>query len=139
MIDQEIVRSKIAQVQHYVQRLREKQSVSIQELQANEDLQDIVLHNLQNAIQGCLDMATHIIADEGWAIPPTQAGLFQTLSDHQVVSPEQSAQMKAMVGFRNIIIHEYAVVNMKKVYDILMHHLQDFDRFCQQVIRYARL
>ncbi len=139
MVDQDIVRSKIAHIQHSLQRLREKQSVSLQELQSNEDIQDIVLHNLQNAIQGCLDLASHIIADEGWAIPPAQAGLFQVLSEHQVLTAEQAAEMKAMVGFRNIIVHEYATINMKKVHEVLIKRLQDFDRFCQQVIRYAGL
>ena len=139
MVDQEIVRSKIAHIQHSLQRLREKQSVSLRELQSNQDIQDVVLHNLQNAIQGCLDLSSHIIADEGWAIPPTQAGLFQVLSDHKIITPEQAVKMKAMVGFRNIIVHEYAVINVDKVHDILVHSLQDFDKFCQQVIRYTGL
>ena len=139
MVDQEIVRTKIAQIQHHTQRLQEKQSVSFQVFQQNEDLQDIVLHNLQNAIQGCLDLASHIIADGRWAIPPTQAGLFQALSDHQIITTEQAGKMKAMVGFRNLIVHEYTTLNLKKVYEMLTERLRDFDPFLQEVIRYAGL
>lgn len=132
MVDQEIIRTKIARIQHHMQRLQEKRSVSFQTFQQNEDLRDIVLHNLQNAIQGCLDLASHIIADGRWAIPPTQAGLFQALSDHQIITAEQAAEMKAMARFRNTL-------NLKKVYEILTERLRDFDLFLQEVIRYAGL
>lgn len=139
MVDREIVRTKIARIEHHVRRLREKQSVPLEAFRANEDIQDIVLRNLQNGIQGCLDLASHLVGDEGWKVPSTQAGLFQTLSDHKVITQDEADRMKAMVGFRNLIVHEYAEVNFEKVYDILIHHLDDFTHFCRQVIRHAGL
>ncbi len=139
MVDLEIIRTKITQIEHHIHRLGEKRSISFQEFQKNEDIQDIVLRNLQNAIQGSLDLAGHIVADEGWTIPSTQAELFETLSDHKVITPEQAEMMKGMVGFRNIVVHEYGKINLKKVHEILTNNLKDFDRFCQQVIRYVGL
>ena len=139
MVDREIIRTKIAQIQHRLRRLQEKRSAPLELFQTDEDLQDIVLRNLQNAIQGCVDLASHIVVDEGWAVPPTQAGLFQTLSDHQVITVDEAARMKGMVGFRNIVVHEYAAVDMKKVHEILTDRLRDVERFLQKVILYAGL
>ncbi len=44
-----------------------------------------------------------------------------------------------MVGFRNVVVHEYAPVDLTKVHQVLTQRLGGLDRFCNSVIRYAGL
>lgn len=44
-----------------------------------------------------------------------------------------------MVGFRNRAVHLYMDMSEKEVYNILLHHLDDFREFILQVVaRYFR-
>ncbi len=139
MVDKRIVTSKISSVKKSISRLNEKKNIKWLEFKSNLDLQDIIMHNLQTAIQGCIDIASHIISDEDWRIPDTLSGLFDILSERKVIDKRMHKTMKAMVGFRNIIIHEYATVDIKKVYSIIKNNLKDFDIFLKQICKFARL
>jgi len=37
---------------------------------------------------------------------------------------------------RNILVHQYVEVDVKKVYAILRDHLDDFDHFARQIKRF---
>ena len=139
MVDIDLVRSKIASMGHNLNRLKEKSNLTWERFQNDLDAQDIILHNLQLAIQICIDIGSHIIADENWEVPSTLGNTFRVLSSHKVISPDMADTMASMVGFRNILIHEYEEVDLKKVHDILINRLIDFENFSRQIIEYLRL
>jgi uncharacterized protein YutE (UPF0331/DUF86 family) len=139
MVNQNIIKAKINHIENNLQRLKEKQSITLDELTRNVDLQDIILHNLQLSIQGCIDIASHIISDEGWTVPDTLAGLFDVLMKHKIISDELSEKLKKMVGFRNIIIHEYESIDLNKVHNILKQDIKDIYTFLKQICIYARI
>jgi len=68
MVNRSLVLKKIAHVRHGLSRVREKCRISLKALENDLDTQDIILHNLQLTIQGCIDIGAHIIADEGWGV-----------------------------------------------------------------------
>ena len=139
MVNQSIVKAKITHIENNLQRLKEKQNISLSELKKNQDLQDIILHNLQLSIQGCIDIASHIISDQGWAVPDTMAGLFDTLVKHTIIPAELNVKLKNMVGFRNIIIHEYEVIDLNKVHKVLIHDIKDIYAFIKQICNYTKI
>ena len=47
--------------------------------------------------------------------------------------------MRSMVGFRNLIVHEYAGLDMNKVYAIFSSRLSDFNNFLREISVYAKL
>lgn len=139
MVNQSIIKAKINHIENNLSRLKEKQKIALDDLMKDKDLQDIILHNLQLSIQGCIDIASHIISDEGWTVPETLAGLFDILAKHKIVSPDLNEKLKMMVGFRNIIIHEYASIDLNKVYTILKEDINDIYAFLKQICIYAKL
>ncbi len=139
MVNQNIIKAKINHIENNLQRLREKQNITLDELKKNIDLQDIILHNLQLSIQGCIDIASHVISDEGWTVPDTLAGLFDILTKHKIISRDLNEKLKKMVGFRNIIIHEYGTIDLNKVYSILTHDINDINSFLKQICVYANI
>ena len=139
MVNQSVVRAKISGIENNLQRLKEKQKISLQELRDSADLQDIILHNLQLAVQGCIDRAGHIISDAGWSVPGTLAGLFDVLAAHKVFSAGLKDKLKKMAGFRNIIVHEYGSVDLDLVHRILKKDMKDIYLFLKAVCAYAKL
>lgn len=139
MVNQNILKAKISHIEKNSQRLAEKQNISLEEFKRNVDAQDIILHNLQLAIQGCIDIASHIISDEGWIVPDILIGLFDILMQHEIISLELSDRLKKMVGFRNIIVHEYGAIDLDKVHKIIRQDLDDIRLFLKQICTYAKI
>ena len=112
---------------------------SLDTLRNDIDVQDSVLHNLQLAIQGCIDIGSHIISDEGWGIAGSLGDILYTLRDRNVIEAELTERLVSMIGFRNILIHEYDDINIDIVYDILQNRLKDIDQYLLSIIDYFNL
>jgi uncharacterized protein YutE (UPF0331/DUF86 family) len=88
-----------------------------------------VEHTLQIAIQAALDVASHIVSDERLGEPETNRELFERLARHGWLPADLAATMGRMAGFRNIVVHGYAGVNLEIVKDIVEHRLGDLVAF----------
>jgi uncharacterized protein YutE (UPF0331/DUF86 family) len=139
MVDRDIITAKIANIQKNINRLKEKQGLNESDFLKDRDVQDIVLLNLQAAIQGCIDIASHIVSDEGWDIPGSMAGLFDVLSQKGAISENTKGIMRPMIGFRNLIVHEYAALDMSMVYKAFHDKLEDFSIFLKEITIFTGL
>lgn len=103
------------------------------------DVQEIVILNLQSAIQGIIDLAAHIVADEGLGIPQEIRENFDLLQKEGVIPKELTLKVRKIVGFRNIAVHEYQSINVDILKSILTHNLIDVEEFYVTVLRYYNL
>lgn len=133
MVDRALVDRKIERVEYHLKLIRTKKDPGAEAFSRNPDLQSIVLFNLVQAIQSCVDIGAHIISDSGWEMPGSQTGIFLTLAEHKVISKPLAGKMTGMVGFRNRIVHEYEKVDMKIVHEVWRKHLTDLEKFCKAV------
>lgn len=91
--------------------------------------QRFVEHTLQIAIQAALDVASHIVSDQRLGEPNTNRELFDLLARSDWIEPELAATLGRMVGFRNVLVHGYDVVDLDIVRDVVEHRLDDLLRF----------
>jgi uncharacterized protein YutE (UPF0331/DUF86 family) len=92
-------------------------------------------HTLQIAIQAAQDVASHIVSSERLGEPRTNRELFTTLGAHGWL-PESSVEVLVrMIGFRNILVHGYEVVDPEIVKDIVENHLGDLQAFAEVIRR----
>ncbi len=92
---------------------------------------------LQVAVECCIDVANHLIAQAGWRPPRNYADSFVVLAENGVLSEDFLVIARRMVGMRNRLVHLYWEVDDEMVYQTLREHLGDFDRF--QAVIYAYL
>jgi len=65
MVDADVMAAKLAEP---ADRIHSDRPADAQTLAADRDVLDLVSFNLMLAVQACTDVASHLIADEGW--PP---------------------------------------------------------------------
>ena len=135
MLNKEVIFAKIETVRHCLIRIEEKTPESAFDLMDNYDLQDIISINLERAVQGCVDIATHIIADSDCAIPDSMGKAFLMLEKINYIDYNLSAKMVAAVGFRNIAVHAYREIDWDIVFSIITKHIFDFKQFIVQILR----
>lgn len=82
--------------------------------------------NIQRACEASIDLAMHIISKKRFGIPQNSRDAFDVLNQKNIIDDKLSKNLKAMVGFRNIVVHDYQSINIKVVQSIITHNLNDF-------------
>lgn len=77
-----------------------------------------------------------LISELGLRKPEEYREAIEILGEAGVLPQEFAGYFSPIAGFRNILEHEYARIDLAEVYRHLQHDLNDFERFAQYVIRY---
>jgi uncharacterized protein YutE (UPF0331/DUF86 family) len=131
LTDWELVAKRLAQIETCVHDLQTL--ARPEEMKQDVREERFVEHTLQIAIQAALDVAAHIVADERLGEARTNRGLFDLLESHGWIPGELAAELRRMVGFRNVLVHGYSDVDLDIVEEIVRHHVGDLLRFVQVV------
>lgn len=129
MVVEEVIKKRLEKLVHSLEKISRYQKLTYDEFLLDDIAQDIVEYNLFIAINMITDMATHIVIDHNIGKPDTMGEAFDILSKEKYVTQEDAAVYRKMVGFRNILSHEYVKINKKLVYDIMKNNLKDFKKF----------
>lgn len=97
------------------------------------------LLNLQRAVQATIDLGAHVVATEGYGLPDSVAGTFALLDGRGLLDAELAERPRKMVGFRNVAVHEYQVLDPSIVEAIVSRHLGDLRAFAARVVRHFAL
>ena len=98
---------------------------------------DATVLNLQRAVEALLDLANHLISANGWELPRDGRHAFSILSEHGVLAGADLALARAMVGFRNVAVHDYTALDPEIVRGIVRDRLSDLERLVDGLL--ARL
>jgi len=98
--------------------------------------QDSIILNIQRSCEACIDLAMHIVAQERLGLPQTSRDAFDMLESSSIIDKEIAKRLKAMVGFRNIAVHDYQIINLNILEQIVEKHLEDFTDFTKQILKY---
>lgn len=98
--------------------------------------QDSIILNIQRACEACIDLAMHIVAQERLGLPQTSRDAFDMLESSSIIDKDIAKRLKAMVGFRNITVHDYQTINLSILEQIVEKHLDDFTDFTKQILKY---
>jgi len=96
--------------------------------------QDAIAMNLQRAIELCIDMANHLIRTRKLGLPQDSRDSFALLEHEGVISTDLADQLKRMVGFRNVLVHEYRKLDLEIMTDVIDHRLEDLLDFTVQIL-----
>jgi uncharacterized protein YutE (UPF0331/DUF86 family) len=135
MVDRSIVTAKVAQIEKCLIRIRERRPTTLQLFLDDADRQDIVMFNLMQALQGCIDLAAHVVSDEGFGMAGSMNEFFYLLQEQGIIPGELTERMVRAVGFRNLCAHEYARLDLEKVYEVSLRGLEDIEAFLKVMVQ----
>ena len=134
MVNPEIVASLLDNLRGYVEKLRSLAALPQDTFLSDFTKTESAKYLLQISIECCLDIAYHIIADEGYRLPNSYADAFVVLSENGVVPSDFLPVLKKMASFRNRLVHLYWEVDNRTVYRILQENLGDFERYISYIV-----
>ncbi|ADQ05940.1 protein of unknown function DUF86 [Caldicellulosiruptor hydrothermalis 108] len=136
MID-DIIANKIQIIERCLRRINEEYENNPKNL-LNYTKQDSIVLNLQRAIEAAIDIAIHLCAVFKFGIPQSCREVFDLLEKNKVVSEELAKKLKAMVGFRNIAVHDYQAINLEILKNIIEKNLSDFLEFKSSILNFLQ-
>ena len=92
-------------------------------------------HALLESIEACVDIANHIIAAKGWRRPRDYKDVFKVLEENKVINKSLSEKLQQMSGFRNVLVHRYAVVDRKRLIKISKLDIKDIEEFVRIILK----
>lgn len=130
MIDKGLITKKLSLVEQYCAELD-----SAQPERLDSDLRErrFVEHTLQIAIQACQDVAARIVSEGRLGDPRTNQELFDLLTHANWIDAALARKLRAAVGFRNVLVHGYASVDLKTVRAVLVDHRSDLLEFAAAI------
>jgi uncharacterized protein YutE (UPF0331/DUF86 family) len=63
--------------------------------------------------------------------------VFTALAAHGVIDEALGSRLRAAAGLRNLIAHQYGVIDFGRVFAIASDDLEDLVRFCQALAQRA--
>ena len=91
---------------------------------------------LQLSIEAAIDVCHLLVSGLRLGLPAEEDDLFKKLLDARILSEEMGETLREMKGFRNILVHEYARVNDRLVYEAVRTKEEDFHSFQMGVVAY---
>ncbi len=100
-------------------------------------IKDATKYRLLIAIEAAISVCSHIISRIIKEVPKSYSDCFALLGMHEVISKDLAENLTKMAKFRNMLIHIYWKIDDERVYEIAMDHVQDLERFIQEVKKYV--
>jgi uncharacterized protein YutE (UPF0331/DUF86 family) len=96
-MDKLILYSKLDSLKRCIDRIKKKTPDSLEALRSDLDRQDIIVLNLERAVQVCVDMAAYIIAEQDVQTPMSMAESFESLHKIKIIDQKLMERMKKSV------------------------------------------
>jgi uncharacterized protein YutE (UPF0331/DUF86 family) len=131
----DILLNKVAIIERCLGRVEAEYRGHEDELETNFTRQDSIILNLQRACEASIDAAMHLVRVRKLGMPQESRDAFDMLCEAGILEGALGERLKAMVGFRNVAVHDYRKLNLEVVRNILERHLCDFSEFGATVLK----
>lgn len=131
---QDILLSKLTNLARLPERLEPRRQITAEQLAVDLDQQDIVLLNLERAIQTCIDIALLLCTRRLRKAPIHGGEAFSLLADARLLEPSLADRLRKTVGFRNLAVHEYTRIDYNIFCAILQQGLEDIKVFSRTIV-----
>ncbi len=131
----DVILAKISVIKRCLKRIEETTKLQPELIEKDIDKQDIFILNLQRAIQATIDISNNIIKENNLDLPKSYKNAFEILYKYNYINKNLKENMIKIVGFRNIIIHDYQTINIEILKSILKNNLNDFQEFYLAILK----
>jgi uncharacterized protein YutE (UPF0331/DUF86 family) len=131
VVDKSIVATKVAAIRDAVERMHSVLPPSVEAFLADRTAREVVTLNLFLALQEAIGLAAHWLSDEGREVPASYAEVFAALGANGTIDVALASRLKSAAGLRNLVAHQYGVLDFSRVYEVARDDTRDLLAFCQ--------
>ena len=127
------IENKISSIQRYLKILRGYQKLTQKQILGNVDITGATERYLYLACQSTIDLAESFVSFKNFRKPSVMSESFYILEEENIIDKKLMGALVKMVGFRNILAHDYGKLNYDILYDVLTIGVKDIERFLKKI------
>jgi uncharacterized protein YutE (UPF0331/DUF86 family) len=128
-LDAAVLAERAAAVRRHLRRVEDRLPEDPADLEPMSDAADAVVLHLWQAVQIVIDLAVSACVGMGLGSPPTYGDAFRMLAEHGVVDEALAGRLARAAGFRNVVVHAYADLDLAHVHRAATHGSGDLLAF----------
>ena len=97
--------------------------------------QDAIAINIQRACEQAIDLANYTIKVRKLGLPKESRESFKLLAEERIISQGLAERLAKMIGFRNVLVHEYQSLDLQLMVDVIENHLDVLVRFTDEILK----
>lgn len=134
-INKDLIAKKLDFLNNQIQ-LIERMEFDEQTFVENEDIHDLVTFRLQQGVETCIDITTHIIAESGLPRKETTKDALCLLREKGIIDQQLAQRMGQAADFRNRVVHGYNDFDFHLLFRDYTENIKDLKLFGGQILKY---
>ena len=135
VVDTDLILAKAGSIKKHLNRVFEKRETDLRTFLKDIDRQESILFNIQMAVQNCIDIAAHIISDQGLGVPGSTNEMFYLLEENGYLDNEITEKMVKAVSLRNLIVHEYSKIDLDQIFEVAQKDITDLNEYLKSIFK----
>lgn len=135
MIDRMVLTRRVEEIEKHLAKIEPYAGVSLEDFLANPVAQDVVEYNLFQIVNHLIDIVQHIVVDEEYGLPQNAYEAGHILLEKKMLGEDDLEIFRKMVGFRNVVGHDYMAINKGIVYSILTEGSKDIRKLLSKIAK----
>jgi uncharacterized protein YutE (UPF0331/DUF86 family) len=133
VIEKDVVIKRVAGVEAEIAELEKLRALALDEFSTGDGWKLAQFH-LHRALEGVFNISSHILSRIPGMTATQYKEIAQKLGEAKII-PLEFAQTKLveMAKYRNRLVHFYAQIEAKELYEILQNDLGDFEIFLKEI------
>jgi uncharacterized protein YutE (UPF0331/DUF86 family) len=125
MIRYEVIRRRLQKLDEYLEILRGLQRYDLETFVEEPEHYGSAERFLQLAIENLTDMGNHVVAGLGLGTVDSYRDIPFILAEHGYIDDPMREKWIQMIGFRNVLVHDYLDLDREIVYRVLQRDIED--------------
>lgn len=124
-IDPAVLAERTAAVRRHLRRVEDRLPEDPDDLEPLSDGTDAVVLHLWQAVQVVIDLAVALCVRRGLGSPASYGHAFRLLAADGVLPDDLAERLTRAAGFRNLLVHGYADLDLRRVHAAASNGPQD--------------
>ena len=136
MIDHEMIRGRIKRLTSYIEELRPFAHMPYKEYMGSYLYIRTAERILQLMVDTAVEINDHLLVESGLPAPEDYNASFINLVRIKLLAPDAAKSIAQSTGLRNLLVHEYAVVDAQRVFEAIPQAIREYTGYCKSVLKF---
>lgn len=131
-----LIGEKLSKLREYLAYLRQLGEISPEAFSSDFRSRGAAERYLHLSIESVIDIGSEIISCLQLRRPGRYADIPEILAEAGIIPEELSSEVARMIGFRNLLVHDYARINVNLEHGFLRRRLGDFEAYMKCIVEW---
>ena len=134
----DIIKTKLKEIEESIKIVEENLPDKFEKFVKLGLIKDGIYKRMEFAIENVFDICAIINSDLELGIPSNDEDIIDNLVMNEIIDKGMKEKLKAMKGFRNILVHRYGKIDDRIAFNILKENIKDFWLFMEKIEDFLR-